>query len=70
MALIKCLNCGSEISDKAVECPKCKTVLKKQVKKVCIECGNELEEETTICPKCGCPIEECNKDKRKVKRIL
>ena len=23
MALIKCLECGAEISDRALECPKC-----------------------------------------------
>ena len=37
MALIQCPECGKEVSDKAIECPQCKTKLKEPepVKKVC-----------------------------------
>ena len=74
MALIKCPNCGEEISDKAQKCPKCGYVLeKKTITKVCEECGTELENGAKICPKCGCPVplsDEEKKKKKKKKTIL
>lgn len=63
MALITCPECGKDVSDKAVECPHCKAILKEPDKKICVECGNELEEGTEICPKCGCPTAEHENDK-------
>lgn len=33
MALIKCPNCGHEISDKAIQCPKCKAYQDEKIKK-------------------------------------
>ena len=56
MALIKCPNCGGEISDKAEICPKCSFVLKEPIKIVCSECGSEVPEGATSCPNCGNPI--------------
>ncbi|MBC5688694.1 zinc ribbon domain-containing protein [Mediterraneibacter sp. NSJ-55] len=58
MTLIKCPECGREISDKAIECPQCKTKLKgtEPAKKLCLECGGELSNEESICSKCGCPV--------------
>lgn len=63
MALIACPECGRDVSDKALECPHCKAILKQPDKKTCVECGNELEEGTEICPKCGCPTAEHEKEK-------
>ncbi len=50
MALIKCSECGQEISDQATICPKCgKSCL--EIK--CPECGCILSEENSVCPECG-----------------
>ena len=42
MALIKCSNCGSEISDKALQCPKCGVTIvednSEQIEKACVKC--------------------------------
>ena len=56
MAMIKCPDCGKQISDKAEKCIYCGNVLKKPTKMCCSECGTELEEGLEICPVCGCPI--------------
>ena len=59
MALIKCPNCGEEISDKAVKCPKCGAEFPvEKPQKVCKECGEILSDDETVCHKCGCPVEE------------
>lgn len=69
MALIKCPECGSEISDKATECPNCGYILeKKPIAKVCEECGAELENGAKICPQCGCPVPESEEEKQQKKR--
>lgn len=43
MALIKCPECGKEISDKAISCPNCGNPINQQTQK----------EEYLCCPKCG-----------------
>jgi hypothetical protein len=60
MAMIKCPECGAEISDKAKKCIHCGKVLikEKASAKVCSECGKEVPMDTTECPYCGCPIDE------------
>lgn len=50
MALIKCPECGKEISDKAVSCPNCGAVVKK---KFCQHCGASIDSDCVVCPKCG-----------------
>lgn len=61
MALVKCPNCGSEISDKAAVCPKCGVHFPtEKPKKVCKECGHTLDIDATVCPECGCPVEAEN----------
>lgn len=58
MALIKCPNCGEQISDKATVCPKCGVHFPtEKPKKVCKECGQILDIDATVCPECGCPVE-------------
>lgn len=63
MALIKCPECGKEISDKAIVCPQCgKTVAcvdpaPEEAKPViCEECGAEIPEGAAACPNCGNPV--------------
>lgn len=43
MALIKCPECGKEISDKAIACPNCGNPMNQQAQ----------QEEYLCCPKCG-----------------
>lgn len=54
MALIKCKECGHEVSDKASTCPNCGCPIEKGL--VCSECGNNLNPNEEICPKCDNPI--------------
>lgn len=57
MALIKCPECGNEISDKAKTCVNCGAIITVNEKKViCSECETILDGETNVCPNCGCPI--------------
>ena len=56
MALIKCSECGHEVSDKASTCPNCGCPIEKGF--VCDECGAELSPIDKVCPNCGNPISE------------
>lgn len=58
MALIKCNECGHEVSDKASVCPNCGCPIEKKL--TCEECGNQLSANDTTCPNCGCPIPNKN----------
>ena len=53
MALIKCKECGEEISSNAKVCPHCG--YKNEVS-VCPECGKEVNESDANCPTCGYPL--------------
>lgn len=65
MALIKCPECGKEISDKAVSCPNCgypleiyskeseKIPVQKSISKHCQNCGKQVPFYQTKCPNCG-----------------
>lgn len=60
MAIIKCPNCGREISDKAHQCVHCGETFTKvnyQREFRCSECGTVLTEADTICFNCGCPVD-------------
>ncbi len=57
MALIKCEECGKEISDKAKQCIYCGCPIESGSKIICEECGNELSSSDKVCNKCGCPVE-------------
>lgn len=57
MALVKCKNCGKEISDRATACPTCGTPINKPENQRCTECGFILSSKDNICPNCGCPIQ-------------
>ena len=53
MALIKCKECGKEISSSAKTCPHCG--IKLEISS-CPECGKKLKGDETNCPDCGYPI--------------
>lgn len=65
MALIKCQECGKEISDKAVVCPNCGNpiqcyidsdaydMLSNYKKKKCSRCGRDIPKRIGRCPYCG-----------------
>lgn len=56
MALIKCYECGAEISDAATQCPKCGAPVLKPI--VCPDCGKQIPANSAICPNCGAPIQQ------------
>ena len=58
MALIKCSECGHEVSDKASACPNCGCPIEKGL--ICNECGNSVSPSDKSCPKCGNPIKSKN----------
>ena len=53
MALIKCSECGKEISDKAKTCPNCGNAVTTYVK--CSDCGERFVSIDLSCSNCGCP---------------
>ena len=72
MALIKCPNCGNQMSDKALCCPACGYENQAQEKKIqnfCIECGNKLSENDTVCSVCGCPINKEHENLEQLQKV-
>ena len=61
MAMIKCPQCGKDISSRALKCPGCGLDLSHNIDmpatKLCIECGSVLDEDAAVCPNCGCPVD-------------
>lgn len=63
MEIIKCSECGSQITDDAQACPNCGCpsqyfqyeYITKTYK--CAECGNMVDSEDEYCHNCGCPID-------------
>lgn len=55
MALIKCPECGREISESADNCPNCGYHLTKT--KFCKFCGEKIPVDSIICTKCGRQVE-------------
>jgi len=53
MALIKCIECGNNVSDQAEYCPKCGCPV--ELKITCYECGESYLTSSLSCPKCGAP---------------
>ena len=58
MALIKCSECGHNVSDRAEMCPNCGCPIEKKI--YCEECGQELSMNDRKCPNCGCPTKDNN----------
>lgn len=57
MALIKCSECGKEISDKSKTCIHCGCPVENETKYYCEECGKEILKTDKVCSNCGCPID-------------
>lgn len=57
MAIIKCPECGKEISDKATQCIHCGCPIEIEFKYYCKECGAEILETDKVCPNCGIDLE-------------
>ena len=59
MSLIKCPECGENVSDKAEKCPHCGYKIngtveeKKTDERKCEKCGTVLDTDQDFCPKCG-----------------
>ena len=67
MALIKCNECGKEISDKAKVCSNCgfeNSLI------ICPECKKEIKDSVNTCPNCGYEIKKENKKKNKLPLII
>ena len=56
MAMIKCPECGAEVSSKATSCPHCGMPFGKH--KFCKFCGELIDEDCVVCPKCGKQVED------------
>lgn len=57
MALIKCSECGHEMSDHAMMCPKCgceNNIM------ICPDCGKQLSSKASMCPNCGRGLQNYN----------
>lgn len=52
MAIIKCPECGHEVSDAAERCPNCGVAIAGNIK-VCPDCGRVVLKNATTCPSCG-----------------
>lgn len=77
MALIKCVECGNDVSDQATHCPKCGKEVNpvchdKNEKKsnICKECGQEIDAATGICLNCGFDLARVEQKKRKTKKKI
>lgn len=72
--IIKCPNCGKEISDKASKCVYCGTVFNEQKETekemLCQECGKTVYESDKLCPYCGCPTSKSREIKDKFKKKI
>ena len=65
MGLIKCLECGKEISDKSLYCLNCgcpvgKGESPKKTYSTCPNCGNPMERGSTVCSECGARLVSVN----------
>ena len=68
MSLIKCKECGKEISDAASVCPHCGAPVVKDV--YCQKCGTKVPENVQYCPNCGATINSKPKKDKLVTGLL
>lgn len=57
MALIKCPECGHEVSDGAPQCPYCGIPIAGNIV-TCPDCGKVVLKKEQTCPACGCHLSE------------
>ena len=56
MALIKCPECGNNVSEYAAHCPHCGFNIAEELKEyVCPDCGQIVKGKKNPCPNCDCP---------------
>ncbi len=55
MAIIKCPECGHQVSDQAKTCPSCGIEIAGKVTR-CPDCGEIVFKNQAMCPACHCPI--------------
>lgn len=58
MSMIKCIECGKRISDKAEKCPNCGCPIKNNTIIQCPKCQNELNYMVAKCPNCGLKLKK------------
>lgn len=62
MALLKCTNCGHDVSEYAEACPECGMSVSEMKKELeteilqCPECGSDVLETAEVCSNCGIPV--------------
>ena len=56
MAIIKCPECGHEVSDAADRCPNCGVSIAGNIK-TCPDCGRVVLKNAEKCPSCGAKLE-------------
>lgn len=60
MALIRCPECGRQISETARSCPSCGYSFEE--KKFCKFCGARIPSDSVVCTRCGRQVENVGKD--------
>ena len=77
MALIKCVECGNDVSDKATYCSKCGKKVNlvshdknEKASNRCKECGQEMDAATGICLNCGFDPARIEQKKRNIKKKI
>lgn len=68
MGLVKCKECGKEISENASCCVNCGNPIIKYV--TCEECGEKISENAKICPNCGIAINNYSKAKNDFNNVF
>lgn len=61
MSLIKCNECGKEISDTSKTCIHCGNPIEKKI--ICSECNKEVNHNIKVCPHCGNKLVKSAKEK-------
>ena len=62
MAIIKCPECGQQVSELAANCPGCGCPISGNIDR-CPECGETVLKSYTECPKCHYPIKKVEEKK-------
>lgn len=57
MSIIKCPECGHQVSDKAPTCPNCGVEIEGKVTR-CPECGEIFFKDDVVCPNCHRPLNQ------------
>ncbi len=78
MALIKCSECGHDVSTQADTCPNCGVSIFKvqtqqlqiETTKFCSRCGAQIDIQAEICPKCGVMVSQLKSIKSRTTAIL